>query len=256
MDHVELPLLIAHRGESADAPENTLAAVELAWRRGAAAVEIDVRVTADDRVLVIHDADTERVTGVSRVVAESRAADLTCLDAGTRHGPAFAGEPIPLFTDVLGTVPPGGRLFVEIKPGPEAVGAVTRDVQASGLGTDQVVFIAFNADVVAAVKKRLPAYPAYWLLSRTRADDGRWAPGLADTLAHLAAIGADGLDVAAGGVDRDFVERFRATGLGLYVWTVDEPTLADRLCRWGVDGITTNRCQWLKARLGPGRGTA
>src|SRR5687767_10257607 len=83
---------IAHRGASHDAPENTLAAVRLAWAQHADAVEVDVHLTRDGRLAVIHDPDTQRTAGVARVVAQSTLAELQLLDVGRWKASRFAGE--------------------------------------------------------------------------------------------------------------------------------------------------------------------
>src|SRR3954468_15593010 len=119
-------VIIAHRGASRDAPENTLAAVRLAWAQHADAVEIDVHLTRDGRLAVIHDPDTQRTTGVPRIVAQSTFAELSELDAGAWKNARFAGEKIPALEDVLAVVPDGKRLFVEIKGGPEVVPELRR----------------------------------------------------------------------------------------------------------------------------------
>ena len=120
------PEIIAHRGESADAPENTLAAFRLAWERDVTSIELDVHLSADDRLVVIHDADTERTCGVKRVIKTSRYADLRELDAGRWKGEQFAGEPLVTLEDVLALLPKGKRCIIEVKVGPEAVPALVR----------------------------------------------------------------------------------------------------------------------------------
>src|SRR4051794_20206839 len=101
--------IIAHRGASHDAPENTLAAVRLAWAQHADAVEIDVHLTRDGRLAVIHDPDTQRTAGIPQLVTETTLADLQRLDAGAWKGASFAGEKIPALEDVFALVPAGKR---------------------------------------------------------------------------------------------------------------------------------------------------
>src|SRR6516225_8007886 len=111
--------ITAHRGASWDAPENTLAAVELAWRQGADAVEVDFRLTRDGHIVASHDDSTQRIAGVDVRVHESSLAELRELDFGGWKGAEFAGEPIPTFDELLATLPPGKRFYVEIKCGAE-----------------------------------------------------------------------------------------------------------------------------------------
>src|SRR5690606_25135252 len=101
--------VIAHRGASHDAPENTLAAVNLAWEMGADAVEFDVHLTSDGHLVSIHDKDTKRVAGTKKVVAETTLAEVQELDVGTWKDGAFAGETSPSIDAVLATIPTGAE---------------------------------------------------------------------------------------------------------------------------------------------------
>ena len=113
--------IVAHRGASHDAPENTLAAVKLAWERDADGVEVDVYLTKDGRIAVLHDKTTKRTTGVDRPVAEMTLSELHELDAGSWQDPRWKGERIPSLEEVLDLVPPGKKMYVEVKCGPEIV---------------------------------------------------------------------------------------------------------------------------------------
>src|SRR6476646_6938394 len=115
------PLIIAHRGASIDAPENTLAAFKSAWPQGADGIETDIRLTADGRVVCIHDEDTRRVTGGQQVlvIANTRYADLKPIDIGGWKGPKWRGEAIPTLDDALDAVPAGKYAFIELKSGSE-----------------------------------------------------------------------------------------------------------------------------------------
>ena len=108
------PLLIAHRGESFDAPENTMASFALAWQRGDDAIELDVHLTADKQLIVSHDPDTQRAAGVKRIIRDELFAVLQTIDVGR-------GERMPTLEQVLRAMALGKQAFVEIKVGPEAV---------------------------------------------------------------------------------------------------------------------------------------
>src|SRR5690242_4131895 len=126
------PLFIAHRGESHDAPENTFAAINLAWQRGDLAAECDVHLTCDGRLIVCHDADTQRTAGRRLSISDHTADELRQLDVGSWQDPRFAGERMPLLDDVLATIPAGAVLFVEVKVGPEAIPPLMRCIQGAG----------------------------------------------------------------------------------------------------------------------------
>jgi glycerophosphoryl diester phosphodiesterase len=242
--------LVSHRGESADAPENTMAAFRLAWERRVPAIELDVHLTADGLLICSHDADTRRTTGVSKLIKESTREDLLRLDAGRWKGERWAGEKMPTLEEALATIPEGARCFIEVKVGPEAVPALAKAVRESGKKPEQLAIISFKADTLAEAKKRLPEIKAYYLSSFKRGADGTWSPTAESLIETAKTIRADGLDLSyIGPVDAEFVKRVKGAGLGMYVWTVDEPAVAKRMVAAGVDGITTNKAAWLREQL-------
>src|SRR5690349_6499814 len=118
--------IVAHRGASFDAPENTVASAKLGWEQKADAVEIDIYLSKDGRIVVLHDADTKRTAGSVGKVVESTAEHLRTLDAGSWKGADWKGEKIPFLEEIIATVPEGGRLFIEIKCGPEILPELER----------------------------------------------------------------------------------------------------------------------------------
>ncbi len=240
--------IIAHRGASCLAPENTLAAVELAWRLGADAVEVDVYLTRDERIVAIHDETTERTAGTSLEVAATHSSDLRQLDVGRHKHPRFAGERIPFLEEVLGTLPSGRQLFVEIKCGPAILSPLAETIAQSGKRS-QIVLLGFDLDTMKAAKQMMPETLACWLC------DKRVFVSYGRSLAERAkACGLDGLDVHWSGVTRRFVRAVKALGLRLYVWTVDDPAQAIRLQTLGADGITTNCPHRLRRHIAPRAG--
>jgi len=242
--------IIAHRGASDMAPENTLASVNLAWRLEADAVEVDVRLTRDGRIVAIHDETTDRTAGRHLEVATADSSQLRRLDVGRHKHPRFAGERIPYLEEVLQTVPPGRQLFVEIKCGPEILPPLVETIAGSGKRS-QVVTIGFDLTTVRAAKAAMPDVPANWLC------DKRVLVSYERSLAEQVRVcGLDGLDVHWTGLTRRFIRTVKAAGLRLYVWTVDDPAQALRLKAMGADGITTNRPGWLRNRTEPPEGTS
>ena len=242
----------AHRGESHDAPENTLAAFKLAWERGDAAMELDVHLTADGQLIVSHDADTSRTSGQKQVIKKSKAEALRKLDVGSWKSPAFAGEKMPLLEEALAIIPPGDhRLFIEVKVGPEAVPELTRCLERAGKPPEQTPVISFDIETVRAARKALPKVKVYWLAAQKQDKaTGAWTPTVDELIATAKEAKVDGLDVAAKPpVNADFVKAVKAAGLELYAWTVDDPSDARRLIAAGVDGITSNRAAWLREQL-------
>ena len=243
--------IIAHRGASHDAPENTLASVRLAWEQGAEAVEVDVHLSYDNRVVVIHDADTKRVAGVKRLVRNLTLSELQKLDVGRWKSTKFKGERLATLEDVVETIPPGKRMLVEIKTGSEIVPHFSQV-------PSNVAPISFDLEAVAAIKAARPDLECYWVLGWRRDwKRGGWLPKPAQVIEQALARNLDGLDVGANGpVTAAFVKKVHEAGLKVYVWTMDAPVKARQLHVAGVDGIATNRPGWMRANLQLRKGDA
>ncbi len=243
--------IIAHRGASHDAPENTLPSIELGYEHGADAVEIDIYLTKDGRIVAIHDRDTARVAGTRLEVRRATLAELKELDVGRWKGAEWADTRIPTLDEVLEKVPAGKRLVIEIKCGAEVVPELERVLDASGKRAS-VSLIGFSFTVIREAKKRLPDIPAYWLYGFSAQEKALWGIVGLDTLIQRAkGAGLDGLDLnARGPFDKAFIDKLGEAGLKLLVYTVNDVTLARRLAEMGVAGITTDRPAWLRERLG------
>jgi glycerophosphoryl diester phosphodiesterase len=241
------PEIIAHRGESADAPENTLAAFNLAWERKVPAIELDVHLSKDDRLVVIHDKDTERTSMEKKVIKDCTWDELKHLDVGAWKDPKFKGEKLCLLEDALATIPTWGRCYIEVKVGAEAIPAVARAIRSSGKSNSQLAIISFQDDAVQEAKKQLPGIPAYYLASFKQDKETRaWTPTIEEVIETARRIKADGVDLShKGPIDATLVKKVRDAKMGLYFWTVDDEAVARKLVSLGVDGITTNKGQWL-----------
>ena len=245
------PLIIAHRGASRDAPENTLAAFKLAWERGADGIEGDFQLTKDGRIVCLHDATTKRTADRDLRVADSALVQLRRLDMGSWKDKKWAGQRIPTLEEVLATVPAGRRIFIEIKCGPEIVPILERLLARSPLRPEQTAVISFSDKVIAETKKRIPRIKAYWLTGYKKDEKtGRTRPSVDDVLRTLRRIKADGLDTQAHDlVDRDFVRTLRDARMELHAWTINDPAAAARFRAMGFDSITTDRPGYVREAL-------
>ncbi|MCL5281111.1 MAG: glycerophosphodiester phosphodiesterase [Planctomycetes bacterium] len=244
--------IIAHRGASYDAPENTMASFRLGWERQAN-VELDVYLSKDNRMVVIHDASTKRTGGgVDLKVKESTADQLRALDVGSFKGKEFTGERVPFLAEVVQSIPPKRKLYIEIKCGKEILPQLRQVLGDSGKMA-QIVIIGFSLETVAESKKQIDV-PTYWLKGTEKdKKTGQWIPHDPKLVQMAKDKGLDGLDVDFAGVTEELVRAAKAAGQKLYVWTVDDPAEARRLVQLGVDGITTNRPDWLREQLKSGK---
>lgn len=249
--HTSAVDIIGHRGASHDAPENTLAAFKLGWEQGADAVELDIWLTKDGKIVCLHDADTKRTTGVLKKVAESTLDELRTLDAGTWKDAKWRGEKLPTLAEALAAIPAGKRLVIEIKAGVEILPELARDLKAAGKPDGQLVIISFKHDVCAGAKRLFPKIPVLYLSSfKQDKSTGAWSPTAAELIQKAKSAGLDGINLSyKGPLDAAFVNQTHAAGLKFYVWTVNDPEIARKLVAAGADGITTDRPGWLRGQL-------
>jgi glycerophosphoryl diester phosphodiesterase len=248
LDAVEI---VAHRGASHDAPENTVASFQLGWKQHADAGELDIRLTKDLQIVVIHDADAKRTTATSSPVANRTLAELRALDAGSWKGPQWKGQRLPTRSEALATVPDGKRMFIEIKCGREVLPILEGVLHDSGKKPRQLVLIGFKYDTMAQAKQRFPDLTVYWIVGYGKdKKTGMGPPRLAEMIDRAKAARFDGLDLSFKfPIDAAFVTQVKAAGLQLHAWTVDDAAVAAKLVAAGVDGITTNRPGWLREQL-------
>jgi len=244
-------LLIAHRGASREAPENTQAAFDLAWQQGADGIEADFRLTRDGRVVCLHDAGTGRTAGVDLAVADASLDELRRLDIGSWKGARWQGERIVTLEGVLARLPAAKRLFIELKSGPEIIEPLRQILAAADGPVEQLRLLTFDNRLVALLKQQLPGMRVClnldyrWSL-RTRS----WSPSRAEIPAVLEQCGADGLSSRAHALlDAPLVAELQRSGKEIHVWTVDSVRSAGHYRDLGVDSIMTNRPGWLRSRL-------
>ncbi|MEX2308827.1 MAG: glycerophosphodiester phosphodiesterase [Pirellulales bacterium] len=245
-------LIIGHRGASHDAPENTLAAFQLALEQGADGFEADFYLLDDGHVVCFHDKDTERIAGKKLLLAQTPFDELRALDVGSWKAPRWRGERMPTLEEVLSAVPEGKKIFIELKSGPEIVAPMVKVIESSSLARDQMVVISFNADAIAESKKQLPHLKACWLCRFKQEKDGKIPPTADQVIATLKRIGADALDAEAVPeyFNEAFIRRLQEAGFSeFHVWTVDEPEIARVYRDLGAASITTNRPAWLREKL-------
>jgi len=227
------PVVIAHRGASAVAPENTLAAFRAAFDAGAAWVETDVQPTADGGLVLIHDDEVDRTTDGTGQVRELATSALTGLDAGSWFGPPFAGTPVPTLNDLLAELTEGRRLLLEIKGDhtPDQVARLVAAIQAAGVDR-RVLLQSFEVPVLRRLRAILPEEPIGLLVERIGDDP----------VGDCHDLGAVTYNPFVGAVlERpDVVGTLHAEGIATMPWTSDDPDQWAALTDLGVDGIITN----------------
>jgi glycerophosphoryl diester phosphodiesterase len=221
-------LVIAHRGSSATAPENTLAAFRLAAEQGADFIEFDVQESADGEVVVMHDSDLMKVGGSPLKVWETQAAELRAVDIGSRTGPQFSAERVPTLAETLAAIKGRSRAIVELKSYGHAQRLeerVVEIVEAAGM-VDGSIFMSLDHEMVRKVKQLRPSWRSGVLVAKALGD--------------LTSLGADFLAVEARLATRSFVRQAHRAGQDVYVWTVNDPAWMLAAMSNGVDGLITD----------------
>ena len=246
----QIPNIVAHRGASRDAPENTLAAFELAWEKGADAIEGDFRLTKDNKIVCIHDRTTERTAQQNLVVSESTLAQLRKLDVGIWKDEKWQGQKIPTFQEVVATMPAGKKIYVEIKSSVKIVPFLAQEIVDLKIDIKQIVIIAFDKQVIVEMKKYYPLMKAYLLSNFLKKKQQRRIPSTKKILDTLRKINADGIDgIATFLVGKKFVNAIHDAGFEYHTWTINDKATALYFQSLGVESITTDRPYWLRQKL-------
>jgi len=239
--------IFAHRGASGHAPENTLAAFDLAVRLGADGVEFDVQLSSDGIPVVIHDETLRRTTGHDGWVSDLTAAELGELDASMGNT-SYPGQAVPTLTQVLDLLADTPMTInIEIKNStvlyPGLDDKVLRLIDEYQL-RDRVIISSFNHITLARIHAIDPGIPLGLVFEDVLYQPWRYAQKVGASAVH------PGLPYLR--AEPNVIDACHAAGLAVRVWTVDEPTYADLLLQAGVDGIFTNfpdRALEARARL-------
>jgi glycerophosphoryl diester phosphodiesterase len=234
--------IIAHRGFSTRAPENTLAAIDLGIEAGADAVEFDLHTAADGSPVVFHDAMLSRTTNGVGPVRRRTLGQIQMLDAGSWFSADFAGERVPSFAEALERIGDRvGRVYAEVK-GFRELEDVDRMVRiaADAGAADRVVFIAMNWTLLDRMRSQDPTLRVGYIVDDPETLEV--ALGRAEGDAHaLLDFRADLL------MEPGVAERVRERGIPMAAWTINEPEQASMLLEAGVPRITTNEVEALVA---------
>jgi glycerophosphoryl diester phosphodiesterase len=267
--------IIAHRGASAHAPENTIAAFRLAHDMKAHWFELDCSLTSDDALAVMHDCDLERTTGLTQPLRETTLEEIRALDAGAWFDPKFAGEPVPTLGEALEFAKGRIGVYIEIKGCANddllhaqlmqaAAGktnmdpalrsemmtlitqsgtsnltltrAVIREVRARDMAR-QVVIQSFSPVVCLIALSEAPELRTEMLASDSEEHPERWP--MLTAFAKL--IRAHGFNAHHESLTPERIADFHENGMTVAAWTIDDPEIMRRLAEWGADAIITNK---------------
>ena len=233
------PLVIAHRGDSAHRPENTLASFASALEVGADIVELDVQLSLDGHVVVLHDGTVDRTTDGHGKVGELTLAELRRLSAGypVRFGDTYGGERIPTLAEVLALLKGRARVLIEIKK--ESVGDTAEasveahtieEVRKAGMGGD-VVFLSFEREALLRCHQLAPEILRGHLFYKATPEQ---------MLAGAREVGSDLVMPHKGSLTVELTRRAREAGLKVATWVVDDPAELRALARFDLYAVGSN----------------
>jgi glycerophosphoryl diester phosphodiesterase len=224
------PLVIAHRGASGTRPENTLAAFRHAVALGADMIELDVQLTRDGEVIVIHDTSLDRTTDGRGPVQGRTLAELRELDAGRWFDPAWAGERVPTLAQVLAEVPL--PVNVELKPaGDDGLEARALAVVAAAGAMGRVVFSSFEEEALVRLRETSPDATIAVL----------WESEILSLAQQrMERVAATALHLRKDAATPRMLARLRSSGVVVRVWTVNDQAEIDRLAAAGIGGFFTD----------------
>ncbi len=235
--------LIAHRGASSVAPENTLSSIKEALQSPADFIEIDIHQTTDGEVVVMHDASVDRTTNGKGEIAELTLAEIKKLDAGSWFDSTYTNEQVPTLEEVLKLVKGRKKLLIEVKKGDnfylgieDKTIALIQKYQAQNWCIlqsfyDEILQNIWKNEYPVASHKliigKIPWLPVYF--DHTI----RW--GSFDKYYRASAINLNQYFAS-----KSIIRHIHTNGFKTYIWTVDKPNAINRLVDWGADGIITN----------------
>lgn len=235
-------LIIGHRGAMGHAPENTMASFEKGVAMGADAIELDVQLSADGGLVVIHDPTVDRTTDGSGYVRDLTLAEIKKLDAGAWYGPEFAGERVPTLDEVLAWAREKINLAIEIKNGPVFYPGIEKKIvgalEVHGM-EDAAIVISFDHRSVRRVKELRPEIATGIL----------YVACPVDVVSIARAARADAIHPQANYLTAEAVEEAHGAGLAVSTWVVNEPSQMRELADMGVDSVGTNYPDLLRSAL-------
>ena len=240
--------ITAHRGASHDAPENTMAAFNLAWQQKSDFVEGDFYLTKDGQVVCFHDGNTGKIADQKLSVEKSTWQTLKQLDVGSKKGKKWQGTRMPLLDDLLKSLPPDKGVFIEIKSANlKIVPRIKSIIDASKVDRDKLHIISFKQAILKKCKEIMPDIKAQWLVS-LKLKNGKLNYDTDKIIQVLKSLKIEGVGTNCNFavINKSNVTKLQSAGFYWNVWTINKVNDAISLKKIGVDFITTDRPLYIR----------
>ncbi|MCK5708011.1 MAG: hypothetical protein KAI43_10195 [Candidatus Aureabacteria bacterium] len=238
--------IIAHRGASYLAPENTIPSIALAWENDVDSVEIDVQLSKDNEIVLMHDKTTRRTAGVLKRVKSQSLKKLKSLDVGKWKDEKWTGTKIPTLEESLGLLPIGKSYFIDIKSKKEIIPSLKNIISESEYSSKELVFTGFSLSTMKEIKKAFPLNEVYLNVIL----NGTFEEELDKVIKRVNRSNLDGICLKCFPfIDSVLVTRVISENLKLYIWIINDCETAKKLIQLGVTGIITNRPELIKEVL-------
>ena len=215
------------------------------FQQQADGVEVDIRLTLDNKIVCHHDKSALRTTGIDRKIEDMSLEEIQSLDCGSWFGENWSDERIPELKDVLKSVPKDKEIYIEVKTKEEIVPFLLQDIDEQKLSIDQITVITFFPEVIREIKRRDANIKCNLLIAFDYKDIA------VDEIIDLAVkIDANGLGAQNHErLNRQFIQSLKNTGKSVHVWTVNSRKEAEEYLKNGIDSITTNKPLYLRNHL-------
>lgn len=237
--------IIAHRGASFYAPENSWAAFKLAIAQKVDGIEVDVHLTKDKKIVIMHDINTDRTGDKSSFIEESSYAELKEIDIGSWFGLEFKDQKIPLLEEVLLKIPLNLDLYVEIKSDLKIIDPLLELLAKYKEQKARLVLFSFNLELVSILKKNLQDYNILWIVEygyNQKISKNMYS----NTFKKIEKANLDGISTLADLRHcQNLAQEVLKRNWIFNVWTVDNPALALKLKELGITSLSTNRPDWI-----------
>jgi len=239
-------LFISHRGESLEAPENTLSSINLAWQSNVDAVEIDVRLTKDKKIVVIHDNSTKRTGDKNLIIKNTSSTELKNVNISNKIICKHNSDKIPFLDEVIETIPNGKKLFIDIKVKNEIV-SYLKDILIKYDYKNKIVLISCFTKVLKILKNELMGIETYLIVEKKWSNFNFDANSLLNFCKQNNLSGVDLKDTQY--INQEFVNIFKNNNINIYTWTVNDIKRVKELYNFGVNGITSDKAGFIKKKI-------